>query len=284
VASWFSTQWHKIPSSVQTIKELNEVLRAREELELQTIEGRMREALVDSNMSFTSSENFIDAVVCSHEFTDHCHRKTLEEINPEVPCLATSKAAELIRSWKHFDRVLDVPAFGVVSDWRKTSISALPSWLGIARLVTESDALYYHSAIAIFFKDLTSTNPEGAEAVIYTPHGIQANDLRCIPEAVPPVQTLALLHGLHDVSITLFKQLNLGALNAIKCRQVLGLCRYWISTHDEIKLGGGILTPFLRRKVYTLKEALRAQGMDREVAGTKYAELASGESITLMTS
>jgi hypothetical protein len=37
VAGWFSTQWHKIQSSVQTIKELNYLLHDREELELQAM-------------------------------------------------------------------------------------------------------------------------------------------------------------------------------------------------------------------------------------------------------
>lgn len=31
----------------------------------------------------------IDAVAVSHEFTDHCHRETLEEVHGDVPVFAT---------------------------------------------------------------------------------------------------------------------------------------------------------------------------------------------------
>ena len=285
VAGWFSTQWHRIPSSVQTIEELNGILGEREDLEFRTIARSSRGNSKHPNTSAPFSGNFLDAVVCSHEFTDHCHRKTLEEVDPSVPCFATTKAAELIRSWGHFEQVFDVPPFGKASDWRETSASSLPPWIGIARLVTESDALYYHSAVAFFFKDNKSVRLHGAEAVIYTPHGIHPNDLASLPTAVPPVQTLALLHGLHDVSITFTKQLNLGAYNALKCQTMLK-SRYWVGTHDEAKIGGGILAPFLRRKAYTLQDALKAQEREKKAADlpadeTDYVELATGETLLL---
>lgn len=231
VASWFSKQWHKIPSSVQTIQQLNKVIGAREELEFRSKNDSSRTSLEDSDTRNSPSSNYIDAFVCSHEFTDHCHQPTLQEIDPSVPCIATSKAAELIRSWNHFSHVLEVPPFANDSDWRKTSAAPLPSWLGVARLVSASDALYFHSAITIFCRNTLSEDIDAAEAIIYTPHGINSDDLCSIPTAVPPVRTLALLHGLHDVSITLTKQLNLGAYNALKCQQFLSP-RYWVSTHD----------------------------------------------------
>jgi hypothetical protein len=289
VAGWFSTQWHKIQSSVQTIEELNRVLGEREELELSAY-GRnsmksSRKCPSGSTTIGPCLRNYIDVVVISHEFTDHCHRLTLEEVDASVPCFATTKAAELIRSWHHFEQVSDVPPFSKDSDWRTISASSLPPWMGIARLVTESDALYYHSAISVFYKSSNMTHPDAAEAVIYTPHGIQPNDLIAIPTASPPVQTVALLHGLHDVSITFTKQLNLGGHNALRCYNILRP-RYWIGTHDEVKFGGGILAPFLRRKVYTLEDALKAEGSRGVTArppGHKpiYAEISCGQSLLL---
>ncbi len=232
IAGWFSTQWHKIQSSVQTIEELNDVLREREELELHGLEESTSENSEDSHTTGTYINNYIDAVICSHEFTDHCHQKTLEEIDPSVPCIATTKAAELIRSWGHFKHVLDISPFGKGSDWRQTSEPPLPPWIGVARLVTESDALYFHSAVAIFAQDTMSLHFHGAEAIIYSPHGIQPPGLASIPTATPPVQTLAMLHGLHDISISFTKQLNLGALNALKCQRLLK-ARYWAGTHGQ---------------------------------------------------
>lgn len=62
VAGWFSTQWHAIKSSVQTIAELNYHLEALETLESKG--GPVK------NQDKRGS--YIDAVVVSHEFTDHC--------------------------------------------------------------------------------------------------------------------------------------------------------------------------------------------------------------------
>lgn len=228
----------------------------------------------------------IDAVVCSHEFSDHTHKSTLLEVDHRVPIFATKKAAVLIRSWHHFDRVLDVATFTKDTDWRTTSQDALPSWLGISRLVTKSDALYYHSAIVICFENA----PETPEAVIYTPHGVRADGFDAITSSKPPIKTLAFLHGLHDVSITLSKQLNLGAYNALEAQEILK-SKYWVGTHDEVKIGGGLLAPFLRRKAYTILDVLGKLGVKDEEhsdmnlkthsKGVSYVDLDSGESLLL---
>lgn len=250
VAFWFSSQWHVIQSSVETIARLNDTLEASESL--------------DDNSNIHSHTNFVDAVVVSHEFTDHCHKATLLELDPTVPVFATNKAAELIRSWGHFEQVVEPPPFSIQEpDWRKTLHRFLPGWIGISRIVTRDDSLYYHSAIMIAFdlepKLLThSHSGEGsAESVIYTPHGIQAQDLECLNDASPALSTLALMHGLHDVRITT-KQLNLGAHNGLQAQRI---CRakYWVSTHDEVKKARGFISPILFRKKWTLKHALEEE-------------------------
>jgi hypothetical protein len=105
-----------------------------------------------------------------------------------------------------------------------------------------------------------------------------------------PVQTLAFLHGLHDVSIALSKQLNLGAHNALKAQRILN-SRYWIGTHDEVKIGGGLIAPFLRRKAYSILDALgKERPQDRlspdmqsatDTKDVTYVDLASGETLLL---
>jgi hypothetical protein len=205
-----------------------------------------------------------------------------------VPVFATEKAVQLIRSWGHFDKVYDVAIFTSGIDWRTTSQGPLPSWLGISRLITKSDALYYHSAVIICFEDVSA--PETAEAVIYTPHGVQAESFAGLVSNKPPVQTLAFLHGLHDISIALSKQLNLGAHNALKAQRILS-SKYWVGTHDEVKIGGGLIAPFLRRKAYSILDALGKEqsggtsSADRHsLSDTKdvtYVDLGSGESLIL---
>ena len=180
VAGWFSTQWHNIKSSVQSTTELNELLAARESF------AKKQDGAIDGS----STGSFIDAVVISHEFSDHCHQATLEELSPSIPVFATTKAAGLIRSWKHFDNVFDTALFGEKTNWRTTSTAPLPKWLGIARLITPGDALYYHSAIVICFQI-----SDICESVIYTPHGVEAASFSAMHSAEPFVQNLAFLHG-----------------------------------------------------------------------------------------
>ena len=81
VAYWFSTQWHSIPSSVHTIAELQEMLQEIESL------AHTRAAEDLSGQDVVTKDSLIDLVVISHEFTDHCHQATLQEVPRSVPVL-----------------------------------------------------------------------------------------------------------------------------------------------------------------------------------------------------
>ncbi|EHY57186.1 hypothetical protein HRR83_002681 [Exophiala dermatitidis] len=280
VAGWFSKQWHQAKSSVQTIAQLEDVLRDVEALQLQ-------DNLQDSCPKCTNS--FIDAVAVSHEFTDHCHKETLLQIKSSVPVFGNRKAVRIIRSWRHFDTVLEIPTLPKDVDWRSTSISPLPNWIGIGRLVTSYDALNLHSAIVISVGRAQSSL-DAAEAIIYTPHGIEAMTAAVIQKASPPITVLALLHGLHDISIARSKQLNFGGVNAVQAMEILR-AKYWIGTHDEEKPASGLIAPLLRRKTVTVTEALTkvresrhqtADMIERKVGlDPTCVELRNGESIVL---
>ncbi|KXJ88208.1 hypothetical protein Micbo1qcDRAFT_111143, partial [Microdochium bolleyi] len=306
VASWFSTQWHIVAPTVKTIAELQNILR---QLEHDDNDG--------NNDDKTSS--YIDAVTISHEFTDHCHEATLRELPATTPVFATDKAAALIRSWKHFDTVVTTPDYSITSsvsssdgtaaaaalgDWHNVlSVKPLPPWLGIGRVVTPGNSLYYHSAVMIVFdraspstpRTTNTTSPTAlplsppppAEAVLYSPHGIKASDLAGIASH-PAIDTLALLHGLHDVRIWMTKQLNLGAHNGLEAVRACG-ARYWVATHDEVKSGGGFIAPLLRRVQYTVADAVGGTApaaTDGSAAGEdedkyQFVELGSGDGLVL---
>jgi hypothetical protein len=128
-----------------------------------------------------------------------------------------------------------------------------------------------------------------AEAIIYTPHGIHAPSLSSVTSASPPIRTLALLHGLHDISIDWGQQLNLGAHNGLAAQRALH-ARYWIGTHDEEKKGGGLVSWFLRRKPITVEVALHEAAAkddgevkeDGNVLGDgEFMELGNGNSAIL---
>lgn len=69
VASFFSTQEHITPSSVQTIDELNSILCGVQNAAAAQFDGR--------RISEEQNISFIDLVVISHEFTDHCEKSSL---------------------------------------------------------------------------------------------------------------------------------------------------------------------------------------------------------------
>ncbi|KAI1265035.1 hypothetical protein F5Y18DRAFT_55579 [Xylariaceae sp. FL1019] len=288
VASWFSTQEHIIPSSVQTIEKLNSLLA---ELEGEIIRGAGdNDGAETTTQTKIKAQSYIDVVAISHEFTDHCHEKTLRELPKSTPIIAPDKAFKLICSWTYFDTVVETPAFlgTQAGDWRAAlKCEPLPSWIGITRVVTPGNQLYYHSAIMVAFMSKGTEDVEGSaeggEAIIYSPHGINASDLAGVRTS--GIRTLALLHGLHDVRIWMTKQLNLGGLNgaaaARECR-----AKYWITTHDELKKGTGFITPLLRRTKWSLAEVIRKEGRkagstDNTGPGFEFVELGSGDGLIL---
>lgn len=325
VGSWFSQQFHATPSAVANIAELEELARENEILATGTRLDSDREP---GEKDF---ETLIDAVTISHEFTDHCHKDTLFEVHPDVPIFAIREAAKLIQSWKHFRNVVTIDIFGANGDvdWRSTSLPPLPDWIGISRLLQKDDVLNYHAALMITFnnrhgnaksrlaKSSTLINgkrkrhhdtiepnedDETAEAIVYTPHGLNSSDLVHISHASPSISTLAFLHGLHNVRVGTASgrtalQSNLGAHNGLRAQRVLK-AKYWIGTHDEVKTGGGLVAWFLQRDALSLKDAIEQErkvkdgereAMGGELAevldsfeGTNWLDLANGESRVLV--
>jgi len=285
LASWFSQQWHATESKVGSIAAVEELLRHTEILASGLRLGKGRKSNVDEILENGETTSFIDVVIVSHEFTDHCHKDTLLEVDKDILVIATEKAAALIKSWSHFRQVLETPPFGAKDlDWHATSIPPLPDWVGISRLVSKGDALYYHSAVLIAFdngqnrhdsvhgEDGTEDS-EAAEALIYTPHGINYESLDRVATASPPIRTLAFLHGLHDISLGKAQQLNLGAHNGLKAQRVLN-AKYWVGTHDEVKRGGGLVSWFLKRKVISVGDALE---QERQKERTNDGAMENGE-------
>ncbi|CAN9333524.1 unnamed protein product [Alternaria sp. RS040] len=305
VAKWFSQQFHATESAVKSVAEVEELAR---QVEILAGGLRMGRKGRKRNIEEVEEESYVDCVAVSHEFTDHCHKETLLEVHRDVPVLATEQAANLISSWNHFRTVITTPTFTDNADWHDYSLSPLPSWLSISRLTASGDSLYYHSALLITFathpflstatpkkrlsslsingdgaEDFSSNiNGEEAECVIYTPHGIPHEALSPIAKADPPLHTLAFLHGLHDVSISSAQQLNLGAKNGVLAQRMLR-AKYWVATHDEVKKGGGFISWFLRRKVWTVEDALKEVRADDEGEFTdvRFQDMRNGESRVL---
>lgn len=208
--------------------------------------------------------------------------------------MATDEAARLIGSWGHFDTIITTPPFSSASPPWKEALSAchplLPPWLGVGRVVTPGNYLYYHSAVMIAFDTFDPQTPppddgKEEETILYSPHGIEADELGFLPSS--GLKTLALLHGMHDVRIWMTKQLNLGAHNGLRSVRASG-ARYWVATHDEAKAGGGVISWLLQRATYTLKDAVEAEEArlaeaagEEVVGGYRFLELTSGGALVL---
>lgn len=73
VAGWFSTQWHAIKSSGETVAELNDLLQEAEALASRVDSaGQKSKRSRNARSDYPQHPSYIDAVVVSHEFTDHC--------------------------------------------------------------------------------------------------------------------------------------------------------------------------------------------------------------------
>lgn len=233
---WFSSQTHANRSKIQSFEELNDLLR---KAELSVI-GDGLEGGVDPY--------YIDAVCCSHEFTDHCHEETLKTLLNTVPICAPKKATILIKSWKHFQHVEEIPLYQSGSYEATGRASLLPSWLSLSRIQTQPP-IYFHSALVFIF----SLDGSDKEAIVYTPHGVAADRLAVIKEGEHSPAVLALLHGLHDVSLA-GATLNMGMENAIKAQRLLH-AKYWFPTHDEVKEAHGLVASLLQRVAHTVEVA-----------------------------
>ncbi|KJX97739.1 hypothetical protein TI39_contig468g00032 [Zymoseptoria brevis] len=291
IASWFSRQFHATPSAVQSIAELEELIKEVERTAMESEPAVNKRRTRDLEDFVAAEESLIDAIAINHEFTDHCHKETLLEVNRNVPIFAWKEAAKMIESWKHFRSVTAIVEFGSEcdSDWRTASIPPLPEWIGISRL-TKSDL---HAAMMITFNNRRANSQarlakvqaaqtngytsngkvkghhetiqpkeddESAEALVYTPHGLPSSDFQIVRDALPPISCLALLHGLHNVRLGTATgltalQINLGSHNGLRSQRMLN-ADYWIGTHDEDKKGRGLIAWFLQRDVLTVRDAL----------------------------
>ena len=297
---WFSRQFHVVKSSVQTVSELNDFLGESERLaQNSSLSGLDEERCLGKS---TIQNPYIDAVIVSHEFTDHCNRGTLLELDPDTPIFANNTAANTIRAWNYFSSVTDIPEVSrTAPDWSMFTAKPLPTWLSVFRITQSLDLTRTHTATVVCFGrqdehhesfSSESSGDGSAEAVIYSPHGLPPANLDILLRASPRIHPLVLIHGMHEVCVGWLGKINLGAINGLGC---LSKCaaRYWVTTHDEMKYGEGLIKYLLRCRKLTLEDAFRSLNETTEkqpaidadevqrMKGFKFVTLGSGESLTL---
>lgn len=55
-------------------------------------------------------------------------------------------------------------------------------------------------------------------------------------------------------------------MNGVRAQRMLK-ARYWVATHDEVKKGGGFVSWFLKRRVWTVEDALREARREMDAHG-----------------
>jgi hypothetical protein len=55
--------------------------------------------------------------------------------------------------------------------------------------------------------------------------------------------------------------------------------KLWVGTHDEVKLGKGLVSKVLKRKIWSVEEAMKEEGLVE--ANAQFTTLKSGEEIQI---
>ncbi|KIV87962.1 hypothetical protein B0A52_05637 [Exophiala mesophila] len=267
ISEWFLVQWHVHESRISSIADLEEFLQ-------HTIGQKRHPATISVPTSY------IDAVIVSHDTTDHCHKETLKQVSAAVPIFASPSAAREISSWKHFRTVVSLPQGNQAKfDWRTANLHPLPGWLGMKHLSQGEhfDSLY--GGIALYFTK--SASSLGVEALIYAPHGIKASAATWLGAAEPKVELVALIYPWTEAKI-----MGLAATYGREEGEKLLLgtkSRYWIDTHDGEKISSGILSWFLAKRCRIDSHA-ESPGTGNKVSNLQGAILKTlheGETLTL---
>lgn len=244
--SWFSTQEHVVRSSVENVEE-----------ELKTK---------------------IDAILISHEFTDHCHEATLKSLSRQTPIFATKNALNKIRQWNFFEKTGEIrnltepiENFCFDSD-RSISVGYLPEkgFLGLPSL---------HGALCIAFR----VDENFWNCLLYVAHGCRLESIELWFRSNPNVRCVALLHGFEKISnpFWLGGLLNYGFRSASEIVVALRI-PIWISTHDENKKATGLVSKFLQRDNATIFQVNEYfQNVSNRSSTTKIVQIPNGESICL---
>lgn len=182
-----------------------------------------------SNEVFNSA-GYIDAILLDFHYYDHVHEATLREFDGNIPVIATTQAAKILKPWTHFANVSILPDFQPrAASWRDPNLypkSLLPGWLTVLRFPGHRDMNF---GIAIIWSHAGCDGKEAHEMVLNSPHGIllDHSPLQAFLEIEPKIQPLAMLHGLKE-SHTGGKQTSLGAKGGLALYRNLGDVRYWV--------------------------------------------------------
>ncbi|MFM6945615.1 MAG: MBL fold metallo-hydrolase [Flavobacteriales bacterium] len=164
-----------------------------------------------------------DFIFISHPFTDHCNKETLLQFSGDIPLIALPSILKKIAKWGHFQELIPL---------EKAPFSI--------RILKTKNSLV-HKAYLI---------ESELNKLVYAPHGAMLK--KKIKLQVDAVIATTLQYQL---PFFLGGTINLGFAKALDLKNQLQ-AKYLLTTHNEDKIGEGLVSWFAKRKFSTDDELI----------------------------
>ena len=227
----------------------------------------------------------VDAIIISHEFSDHCHEKTLLLLDENIPILSTKSAINRLKrnSILKNRTLIEIPT----TNCKKNKINFLDyNDIKISLICASGIFDYVHNALIIipnysniknenegidekdvFLTNNSSTNTDNDDdktmknstgGLLYSPHGIFISDFSSsiIKDLVDyKLDILLITMTEYKLPLILGGTVNLGLIKAKNVSDIIK-SKVVIDCHSEKKKASGII-PFISRPVYPSKEEIK---------------------------
>jgi hypothetical protein len=159
-----------------------------------------------------------DGIFISNPFSDHCNKETLLTCDATIPIYATASILHKIRKWGHFLFL------------RELSEAPIP----ITRIAPKGWLDVTHSSYCIRGKK---------HSFLYAPHG-------CQNPSLPEVDVVITTTTKYKLPFWLGGTVNLGLDAALKLKKRCK-AQWLLNTHDEQKIGKGLVERFAHKQYVT---------------------------------
>jgi len=166
-----------------------------------------------------------NVIFISHPFTDHCNKETLLQLSSDTLLIAAPNVLRKIKSWHYFKHLLPLDK----APFEIKRITKASIW-----------DLVHHAFL------IKSRNT----ALLYAPHGIK-QDLKGMK-----VDILIGTSTLFKLPFFLGGTINLGAEKLIEVAKICE-AKLILNTHDEQKLGSGLVEVFAKKSYVTTHPSVR---------------------------
>lgn len=178
-----------------------------------------------------------DYIFISNPFTDHCNKETLVQFDKSIPIISTKFTINKIKRWSHFKK------FILLED--------APFQIQLIKGGSMLDLV--HNAYHIQLE---------SASILYAPHGSKSTN-------IPKARILITTTTRYQLPFFLGGRINLGYSAALKLLRK-SQSDVLLSSHDEQKVGKGLVELFARKKY-----------VNTNTVSTKIKFLQQGETISL---